>query len=124
MRFLTPSEALTDVRVLPGLAAADIVTETDQAVEKMVLTTIKDKYPNYKYVCDLTILPYFPSSFQKSRVFLSRLASWKNFIPWQITVSSRDGGLSPRSRFLGEETYKPGMQLTVEPTFICDPIDG
>ena len=27
-------------------------------------------------------------------------------------------------RFLGEETYKPGMQLTPSPTFVVDPIDG
>ena len=26
--------------------------------------------------------------------------------------------------FMGEETYKPGDELTEKPTFICDPIDG
>lgn len=30
--------------------AADLVTETDQAVEKMVSTTLKDKYPDFSYV--------------------------------------------------------------------------
>ncbi|KAI5815010.1 inositol monophosphatase [Pyronema omphalodes] len=30
----------------------------------------------------------------------------------------------PDFEFLGEETYKPGMQLTSAPTFICDPVDG
>ena len=28
--------------------SADIVTETDQAVEKMVSTTLKEKYPDYE----------------------------------------------------------------------------
>lgn len=27
-------------------------------------------------------------------------------------------------RFLGEETYQPGMQLTSAPTFVVDPVDG
>lgn len=30
----------------------------------------------------------------------------------------------PTFKFLGEETYQPGMKLTNHPTFICDPIDG
>ncbi|ERF76675.1 hypothetical protein EPUS_02214 [Endocarpon pusillum Z07020] len=30
----------------------------------------------------------------------------------------------PTFKFLGEETYEPGMHLTHHPTFICDPIDG
>ena len=29
-----------------------------------------------------------------------------------------------QSRFLGEETYHPGLQLTRSPTFVVDPIDG
>lgn len=33
-------------------------------------------------------------------------------------------GKYPRFEFIGEETYKPGMQLTDAPTFIVDPIDG
>jgi len=54
--------------------SADLVTETDQAVEKMVSRTLQGKYPTFK--------------------------------------------------FLGEETYKPGMKLTEAPTFVVDPIDG
>lgn len=30
----------------------------------------------------------------------------------------------PTFKFLGEETYKPGMKLTDAPTFVVDPIDG
>ena len=30
----------------------------------------------------------------------------------------------PTFKFLGEETYKPGMKLGPEPTFVVDPIDG
>ena len=30
----------------------------------------------------------------------------------------------PTFKFLGEETYKPGMKLTDDPTFVVDPIDG
>lgn len=54
--------------------SADLVTETDQAVEKMVSTTLREKYPDFL--------------------------------------------------FMGEETYKPGDELTDKPTFVVDPIDG
>ena len=60
--------------IIPNNVAADLVTETDKAVEKMVSTTLMSKYPTFE--------------------------------------------------FLGEETYKPGMKLTMAPTFIVDPIDG
>ena len=30
----------------------------------------------------------------------------------------------PTFKFMGEETYKPGMKLTDSPTFVVDPIDG
>src|SRR2546421_6432049 len=30
----------------------------------------------------------------------------------------------PTFKFMGEETYKPGMKLTDAPTFVVDPIDG
>jgi len=54
--------------------SVDLVTETDQAVEKMISKTLLAKYPTFK--------------------------------------------------FLGEETYQPGMKLGPEPTFVVDPIDG
>ncbi|RMZ87427.1 hypothetical protein DV736_g5355, partial [Chaetothyriales sp. CBS 134916] len=54
--------------------SADLVTETDQAVEQMISSALLVKYPTFK--------------------------------------------------FLGEETYKPGMRLGPEPTFVVDPIDG
>jgi myo-inositol-1(or 4)-monophosphatase len=54
--------------------AVDIVTEADQAVEKMVSTRLASSFPSVS--------------------------------------------------FMGEETYKPGMRLGPEPTFIVDPIDG
>ncbi|KAF2725077.1 inositol monophosphatase [Polychaeton citri CBS 116435] len=53
---------------------ADLVTETDQAVERMVSSILTEKYPDFE--------------------------------------------------FMGEETYKPGDQLSDRPTFIVDPIDG
>lgn len=31
--------------------SADIVTETDQAVEKMVSTTLREKYPDFECAC-------------------------------------------------------------------------
>jgi myo-inositol-1(or 4)-monophosphatase len=39
-------------------------------------------------------------------------------------VSTELMGKYPDYEFIGEETYKPGMQLTDAPTFIVDPIDG
>ena len=27
-------------------------------------------------------------------------------------------------RFLGEESYHPGLRLTSAPTYVCDPVDG
>ncbi|KAF2016911.1 inositol monophosphatase [Aaosphaeria arxii CBS 175.79] len=53
---------------------ADIVTETDQAVEKFVQEALSRKYPTFAFV--------------------------------------------------GEESYKSGVRITDQPTFIVDPIDG
>ena len=39
-------------------------------------------------------------------------------------VSERLSTSFPGVAFMGEETYKPGMKLGSEPTFIVDPIDG
>ncbi|KAI9889156.1 MAG: hypothetical protein M1814_005747 [Vezdaea aestivalis] len=54
--------------------SADLVTETDQAVEAMIQSALLAAHPSFQ--------------------------------------------------FLGEETFKAGMALTITPTFICDPIDG
>jgi myo-inositol-1(or 4)-monophosphatase len=56
------------------LIAVDLVTQTDQAVEALVSTTLRSKYPEIE--------------------------------------------------FMGEETYKPGQELSNKPTFVVDPIDG
>lgn len=66
----TPSTSSSDTKK----NSADLVTETDQAVEKLISTTLLSKYPTFK--------------------------------------------------FLGEETYQPGMKLGDAPTFVVDPIDG
>lgn len=63
-----------DIATGTKLNAVDIVTEADQAVEKMVSTKLASAFPSVS--------------------------------------------------FMGEETYKPGMKLGPEPTFIVDPIDG
>ncbi|RYP54671.1 hypothetical protein DL768_000607 [Monosporascus sp. mg162] len=42
----------------------------------------------------------------------------------EALVSSRLSQAYPSFAFVGEETYKPGMQVTTAPTFIVDPIDG
>ncbi|UPL01829.1 hypothetical protein LCI18_012763 [Fusarium solani-melongenae] len=39
-------------------------------------------------------------------------------------VSTRLSSAFPSISFMGEETYKPGMRLGPEPTFVVDPIDG
>jgi len=33
-----------------NISAADLVTETDKAVEDMVSSTLREKYPDYEYV--------------------------------------------------------------------------
>lgn len=63
-----------DIAMGSKINAVDIVTEADQAIEKMVSTTLSSKFPEIS--------------------------------------------------FMGEETYKPGMKLGPEPTFVVDPIDG
>lgn len=63
-----------DIETGTKLNAVDIVTEADQAVEKMVSGRLSAKFPSVA--------------------------------------------------FMGEETYKPGMKLGNEPTFVVDPIDG
>ncbi|KAI2469404.1 inositol monophosphatase [Annulohypoxylon bovei var. microspora] len=64
----------TDIAKGTKLNSADIVTETDKAVETLVSSQLSKAYPSFA--------------------------------------------------FIGEETYKPGMQVTAAPTFIVDPIDG
>ncbi|KAI5466593.1 hypothetical protein BGZ63DRAFT_344265 [Mariannaea sp. PMI_226] len=39
-------------------------------------------------------------------------------------VSTRLRESFPDISFMGEETYKPGMRIGLEPTFVVDPIDG
>ncbi|CAG9939120.1 unnamed protein product [Clonostachys rosea f. rosea IK726] len=39
-------------------------------------------------------------------------------------VSTRLSAAFPSISFMGEETYKPGMRIGPEPTFVVDPIDG
>ncbi|PHH85049.1 hypothetical protein CDD83_987 [Cordyceps sp. RAO-2017] len=39
-------------------------------------------------------------------------------------VSARLSAAFPSVAFMGEETYKPGVRLSPEPTFVVDPIDG
>lgn len=51
-----------------------MVTETDKAVEDMISTSLRSKYPSFS--------------------------------------------------FMGEETWKPGVKIGPEPTFVVDPIDG
>lgn len=63
-----------DIAAGTKLNAVDIVTEADQAVEKMVAGKLSAAFPSVA--------------------------------------------------FMGEETYKPGMRLGPEPTFVVDPIDG
>ncbi|KAA6414614.1 MAG: hypothetical protein FRX48_01364 [Lasallia pustulata] len=60
----------------PKANTADLVTETDHAIERMLSTALHETYPDYK--------------------------------------------------FLGEETHIPGSTagLTLDPTFVVDPIDG
>lgn len=41
---LSPSQAKTD-----GTLGSDLVTEYDRAVEQMVSTALREKYPQYKY---------------------------------------------------------------------------
>ncbi|KAI1386369.1 inositol monophosphatase [Hypoxylon trugodes] len=64
----------TDISTGTKLNSADIVTETDKAVEALVSTRLSAAYPTFS--------------------------------------------------FIGEETYKPGVEVTSAPTFIVDPIDG
>ncbi|KAH7022521.1 hypothetical protein EDB80DRAFT_745007 [Ilyonectria destructans] len=42
----------------------------------------------------------------------------------EAMVSARLSTAFPDISFMGEETYKPGMKIGPEPTFVCDPIDG
>ncbi|RYP17868.1 hypothetical protein DL765_004266 [Monosporascus sp. GIB2] len=64
----------TDMATGTKLNSADIVTETDKAVEALVSSRLSQAFPSFAFV--------------------------------------------------GEETYKPGMQVTTAPTFVVDPIDG
>ena len=74
--MITSASARTASQASPATKknSADLVTETDKAVEDYISSNLKHAYPNFK--------------------------------------------------FMGEETYQPGMKLGPEPTFVVDPIDG
>jgi len=91
------------------ILAADLVTETDKAVEDMVSSTLREKYPDYEYVLlhsasGLVLFCRTTFAARPSPVYKILI------IPSHLT------------RFIGEETYRPGLPLTDAPTFIVDPV--
>ena len=90
--------------------SADLVTETDQAVERMVSSSLKEKYPEFESVIHLFSFRYF-----STYIFLSSLTLIAP-PPWGIiSYCCADGGVC-RFRFMGEETYKEGDKLSDAPT--------
>jgi len=65
MKSCSRKQANTELRIL----AADLVTETDKAVEDMVSSTLREKYPDYEYA----ILLPFTGSIISCRVAWLRL---------------------------------------------------
>lgn len=81
---------------------ADLVTETDQQVEKTLISAIRNKYPRHRFCC------------RNTQSGCDR------------TAGRKLAGVSLISRFIGEESVAAGerLQLTDCPTWIIDPIDG
>ncbi|KAH0617610.1 hypothetical protein JD844_016037 [Phrynosoma platyrhinos] len=107
--FLTViREALTkEIAVMIKSSPADLVTVTDQKVENMLISSIKEKYPSHRtagYVKD-------------------KLAK---HVEEQLVHKHHSPVVSDVLSFIGEESVAAGAgsTLTDNPTWIIDPIDG
>ncbi|KAK3085314.1 hypothetical protein FSP39_001363 [Pinctada imbricata] len=104
---------------------ADIVTETDQAVERFIINSIKEKYPTHKFIgeesvsggqkCDWTDSPTW---------IIDPIDGTSNFVHG-IPQNCVCIGLSIDKK-IGEESVSGGQKCdwTDSPTWIIDPIDG
>lgn len=87
-------KAIDTVEVREKIAKWDMVTEYDNRVEQFLVTAIKEKYADHKYV-----KAHFYLLFHLNLLF-------------------------PFYRFIAEESEDTNQALTAEPTWIIDPIDG
>lgn len=72
--------------------SADLVTETDQAVEKMVSSSLKEKYPEFESVIYPLFLPFSCSRLSTSTSLLA--LTLVAFSPWGvIRRRCADGGI-------------------------------
>ena len=94
-----------DKAVTEKSSSTDMVTETDREVEKLIVSTLKQKFPAHRWVSETKCVSLF-RSISSTTVFIQ--------LVWH-----------PLS-FIGEESTSEvgGHELTDDPTWMIDPIDG
>ena len=94
-----------DKAVTEKSSSTDMVTETDREVEKLIVSTLKQKFPAHRWVSETKCVSLFRSIISTT-VFIQ--------LVWH-----------PLS-FIGEESTSEvgGHELTDDPTWMIDPIDG
>lgn len=99
-----------DIDVMEKSSPVDLVTETDQRVEQLIISSIKEKFPTHRCPGDGDSDPSPVVAHTESRLFVA-----------VITTT-----LLLFGSFIGEESVAAGAPsvLTDNPTWIIDPIDG
>lgn len=94
-----------DIDVMEKSSPVDLVTETDQRVEQLIISSIKEKFPSHRYPGGVDSDP--------SPSYL-----WRHNDPFVCFLWF--------CSFIGEESVAAGAPsvLTDNPTWIIDPIDG
>lgn len=87
------------------LSDIDLVTETDQEVEKLLVDTLTAEFPHHRY-----------ESFSYKSLFFQNVMSFLKSSFFFVLFR----------RFIGEEATSEGAkcELTDSPTWIIDPVDG
>ncbi|CAG5896135.1 unnamed protein product [Menidia menidia] len=95
-----------DIAVMQKSSPVDLVTETDQKVEQLIISSIKEKYPTHRY----------PASLGRSSASFYVI----------LVVPEKELWSKNAIFFIGEESVAAGAPsvLTDNPTWIIDPIDG
>ncbi|PHH62249.1 hypothetical protein CDD81_7309 [Ophiocordyceps australis] len=88
------------------------------------LEQVRDEFVSLAYEAGAMMLAANPANLQTNTKLNSVDIVTEADQAIEHMVSSRLGTAFPSVAFMGEETYKPGVRLGPEPTFIVDPIDG
>jgi myo-inositol-1(or 4)-monophosphatase len=97
-------------------------SDSNSSISSSKLTSIRHDLVSVAYQAGLMMQQADPLGFDEKRNTSDLVTETDKAI--EDMISARLSTQWPGIRFLGEETFKEGQNLTDEPTFICDPIDG